>query len=79
MTHDGAKYTCWMTLFTLETLILGISFASTTMRYACLHKQSTLFRKYPPKGRFKTFEYPSMSSSSMYTGAAKKVAVFCRI
>ncbi|VDB85952.1 BgtTE-56040 [Blumeria graminis f. sp. tritici] len=48
-----------MTLLTLETLILWISFANTTMRYVRLHKQSTLLRKYPPEGRFKTFGYPS--------------------
>ena len=39
-----------MTLLTFETIILWISFANTNMRYACLHKQSTLLRKYPPKG-----------------------------
>ena len=75
----GAMYTCWMTLSTLETLILWISFANTTMRYVRLHKQSTLLRKYPPKGRFKTFGYPSMPSSSMNTSAARNVVVFFRI
>ena len=46
----GAMYTCRMTLLTLETLILWISFVNTTMRYACFHKQSTLLRMYPRKG-----------------------------
>ncbi|VCU39872.1 BgtTE-56014 [Blumeria graminis f. sp. tritici] len=68
-----------MTLLTLETLILWISFSNTTKRYASLHKQSTLLRKYPPKGSFKTFDYLSMPSSSMHTSTARKVIVFCRI
>ena len=41
----GAIYTCVMILLTLETLILWISFANATLRYACLHKQSTLLHK----------------------------------
>ena len=46
----GTMHTCKMTLLTSETLILWVSFANTTMRYVRLHKQSTLLRKYPPKG-----------------------------
>ena len=75
----GTIYICRMTLLTLETLILWISFANTTMRYVRLHKQSTLFREYSSKGSFKTFDYPSMPSTSMYKSAARRVVVFCWI
>ncbi|VDB92563.1 Bgt-20285 [Blumeria graminis f. sp. tritici] len=45
----GAMYTCRMTLLTLQTLILWISFANTSMRYVRLQKQSTLLHNYPSK------------------------------
>ena len=39
-----------MTLLTLDTLILCILYVNTTIKYACLHKQSTRLLVYPPKG-----------------------------
>ena len=43
-----------MTLLTLKTLILWVSFADTALRFIRLHKQSTLLRIYPPKGNILT-------------------------
>ena len=51
-------------------------FIRNTTRYICLHKQSILLREYSIKWRFRTFYYPSMLSSSVYTSAARNVVLF---
>ena len=68
----GAIFTNWMTLLTLETFILRISFANTT-EVCSLTQTVDPPPLLPTKGTLKTINYQSMPSSAMHTSAVRNL------